>query len=105
VVFEVIGQDATPGMGVNPDELELLADAIGDLRDLFVGNPELGVATGGDLLVVAGADAGVDPNGDPAIVAALLQAVEGICRTDSDRESRSLFGEVDGIVKVVIRGD
>src|SRR6056297_749525 len=88
---------------MHSDKLELLAYSVGDLGDLFVRNPELGITARRDLLVVAGADPRVNTDGDPAVVAALGESIEGICRADRDRQPRCVVGEVNSVVKVVIR--
>jgi len=103
VVFEIVGQDTASGMRMDSDEVELLANPVGDFGDLFVRNAELGVATGGDFLVVACSDSRIDADRNPTVVAAFLEAVEGIGRADSNRQPWSLIGEVDRVVQIVIR--
>ncbi len=103
MLLEAVGEHAAADVGVQPDEVEPLAHVSGDLRDRLGREAELRVGAGGDLLVVAGPDPGVDPDRDAAVVAALGQPVEGVPRAGGDRQSRVVGRELDGVVEVAGR--
>jgi len=69
---------------MDPDHVEAPCGRSGRFSGATVRNPELRRAAGADLLVVAGADAGVDAETDPPVVAPFGQPVKGIDRTDRD---------------------
>jgi len=99
VVVQVVVEDAAAGVGVDAHQVEALADVGRHVGNLLVRNPELRVLPRRNLLVVARADAWVDPDGDAAVVAPRFEAVEGVPRARSDGKSGVLGGQVDGVVR------
>jgi hypothetical protein len=103
VIREIVGQNAAAGMRMEANKLELLADALGDRGHPLVGDPELGVVAGGDLLVVARPDAGVDADRHPAVVVAFGEPIKGVGRADRDCQAGGVSGEIDSILEIVGR--
>ena len=100
MVAEVVTRDTASGMGVGAGRVGIGRDGFEQAGGPVVGDAELRVRAGSHFLVVARADAGIDAETKPSVVAAFGESVDGILCTDRNRQLGPFIGQFDDPVEV-----